>query len=202
MKTALKKNEQVILVTHPHWLTLSIPAVITLAAAIVGFVISFNTGMIVLILFGFYFLYKLFERNRNIWAVTDLRVIDEFGVFSSNAKESPLEKINNVSYHQSLIGRIFGFGNVEIQTAAEAGATVYTMVQDPGKLKDAITRMKEEYKDRIITRQAGELANAFVASQKGSKDVASEIEKLFDLKQKGIISEEEYLAAKQKILNS
>ena len=36
----------------------------------------------------------------------NLRIIDEQGVFSISAKESPLEKINNVTYHQSLTGRM------------------------------------------------------------------------------------------------
>jgi hypothetical protein len=47
------------------------------------------------------------------------------------------------------------------------------------------------------------LANAIVAGQKPSQsDMATELEKLWDLKQKGILTEEEYNNQKSKILNS
>jgi uncharacterized membrane protein YdbT with pleckstrin-like domain len=182
MKTAMKKGEEMVMITHPHWITLAVPAVITIAGLVVGFFIHPIAGLVALFGFGLYFLYKVLERQRNLWAVTNLRVIDEFGVFSNNAKESPLDKINNVSYHQSLAGRILGFGEVQIQTAAEVGATTYKMVTKPAGLKDAITRMKEEGKDWVIRRQAEELAGAISAGQKAKADVAAEIEKLYDLK--------------------
>jgi uncharacterized membrane protein YdbT with pleckstrin-like domain len=135
--------------------------------------------------------------------VTNLRVIDEFGVFTNNTKESPLDKINNVSYRQTFWGKLFGYGNVQIQTAAEIGSTTYFSVQDPKELKDTITNMQEVYKQQQIKDQATELASAIVAGQKNSTaDVASELEKLYELKQKGILTEEEYNARKNKILNS
>jgi uncharacterized membrane protein YdbT with pleckstrin-like domain len=150
-----------------------------------------------------YFIFKIIQRNNNIWAVTNLRVVDEYGVFSNNAKESPLDKINNVSYTQSFWGKIFVYGNVQIQTAAEIGSTTYFTVQNPGKLKDTITSMQEEYKAYQIKKQASELASAIVAEQQNNKiDVSSELEKLYNLRQKGILTEEEYNARKSKILNS
>ena len=51
--------------------------------------------------------------------------------------------------------------------------------------------------------QASELASAMQAGQQSSKtDVAAELEKLYALKQKGILTEEEYNSQKAKILNS
>ena len=165
MRTQLKSSEKVILVTRPHWLTLAVPAFMTLVAVVAGFIIG-GYGLFLVLAAAIYFLYKGLERNRNIWAVTNLRVIDEFGVFTNNSKESPLDKINNVSFRQSLWGKIFGFGNVQIQTAAEIGSTTYTMVQGPARLKDSITQMQEEYKDYQMKKQAAMLADAMVAAQK------------------------------------
>jgi uncharacterized membrane protein YdbT with pleckstrin-like domain len=202
MKTQLKKEEIVILQTKPHWLTLVIPALITLVAIILGFIIG-GLGIILGMVFIPYFIYKVIERNKNLWAVTNLRVIDEFGVFSNNSKESPLDKINNVSYSQSFWGKIFGYGNVQIQTAAEIGSTIYPFVEKPQELKDSITQMQEEYKTWQIKLQANELANAIIAGKQTNKtDVAAEVEKLFELKQKGILTEEEYNNRKSKLLNS
>lgn len=205
MKTKLKKNETVILETRPHWITLFGPFLVTLIGSIAIIILQENIYwyIAVILLIG-YFIYKLIERNNNLWAVTNLRVIDEYGVLSNNSKESPLDKINNVSYQQSFIGKILGFGNVQIQTAAEIGSTTYVAVQDPKELKDTITHLQEEYKAQQIKTQATELASAILLGQQQNIkiDVAAELEKLHELKQKGILTEEEYSLRKMKILNS
>ena len=201
METQLKKDEKVILVTKPHWFTMVLPFLILLIGAIIGFAVG-TYGLLLVLVVICYFIYKIIERNNNIWAVTNLRVIDEYGVFSNNSKESPLDKINNISYKQSFWGKIFGYGNVQIQTAAEIGSTTYFAVENPRELKDTITRMQEEYKQYQITKQSAELASAIVAGQQNkTTDIAAELEKLYDLKQKGILTEEEYINRKTKILN-
>ena len=202
MKTQLKKDEKVIFHSQPHWVTLVGPALVTLIAIIIGIALG-GAGLLIGLLCICYFIYKVVERKNNLWAVTNLRVIDEFGVFSNNSKESPLDKINNVAYSQSFWGKIWGFGNVQIQTAAEIGSTTYYSVDNPKELKDTITHMQEEYKSHQIKRQATELASALIAGQQNNKvDVATELEKLHELKQKGILTVEEYNNRKTKILNS
>lgn len=209
MKTQLKKDEKVVMKTKPHWFTLIVPSFITLIGSVTGILVSLNIasigtyGLIIDVVFIGYFIYKISERNHNLWAVTNLRVIDEFGVFSNNTKESPLDKINNVTYRQSFWGKIFGYGNVQIQTAAEIGSTTYFTVEKPKELKDAITSMQEEYKHQQISTQATELASVILSGQQSNRtDVASELEKLYELKQRGILTEEEYSTRKAKILNS
>jgi uncharacterized membrane protein YdbT with pleckstrin-like domain len=202
MKTKLLRDEKIIIETKPHWLTLVGPFLLMIIGSIIGIVIG-NYGLLIVFIFVGYFIYKIFQRNNNLWAVTNLRVIDEYGVFSNNTKESPLDKINNVSYLQSFWGKIFGYGNVQIQTAAEIGSTTYFAVENPKELKDTITHMQEEYKQHQIKKQANELANAIVAGQQNNKtDVAAELEKLYELKLKGILTDEEYNNRKTKILNS
>jgi uncharacterized membrane protein YdbT with pleckstrin-like domain len=202
MKTKLLRDEKIIIETKPHWLTLVGPFLLMIIGSIIGIVIG-NYGLLIVFIFVGYFIYKIFQRNNNLWAVTNLRVIDEYGVFSNNTKESPLDKINNVSYLQSFWGKIFGYGNVQIQTAAEIGSTTYFAVENPKELKNTITHMQEEYKQHQIKKQANELANAIVAGQQNNKtDVAAELEKLYELKLKGILTDEEYNNRKTKILKS
>jgi len=110
------------------------------------------------------FFYREWFRRRDIWAVTNLRVIDEKGIFSLFSKESPLEKINNLSYFQSLLGRILRYGDVEIQTAAEDGATIYKKVTNPKLLKDTIARCRDEY-----SREAMRLAKPAAPDSPGKK---------------------------------
>ncbi|MFZ4592258.1 MAG: PH domain-containing protein [Ignavibacteria bacterium] len=202
MRTELKSEEKVILITRPHWFTILFPVLLGLIGIAGGVVLSafglvFGGIPVALVLAG-YAGYKILERNRNIWAVTNMRVIDEEGIFSSDTKESPLDKINNVSYSQSFWGKIFGYGKVDIQTAAEIGETTYNNVESPGKLKDAITTMQEEYKKMQMKRQAKEFADAIGTAN--DNDIGTELEKLNQLKDKGVITEEEFLAGKKKLL--
>ena len=166
MRTNLKQNEKIIFKTQHHWIVLLQPFLISVI--IYGFIILLYTlieGMSIWIpIFGLssflYFFYKYMERKYDIWVVTNLRIIDEHGLFSITAKESPLEKINNVTYHQSLTGRMFKFGDIEIQTAAEMGATTYYKIARPNQLKDAITTAQEEYKQNSVLNQAQKLAES------------------------------------------
>ena len=128
--------------------------------------------------YGFFFLicavivlmwliYRILDRNNNLWVVTNLRVIDELGVFSNNSKETPLDKINNISYSQSLLGKMFNYGNVKIRSAAVGGVTAYKMVEKPKLLKDTIFQYQELYKQEQIKKQAQSFADA-VGGQKQS----------------------------------
>jgi uncharacterized membrane protein YdbT with pleckstrin-like domain len=205
MKTKLKKEETVVLVIRPHWFVLVFPFIIAITGFILGILAGIylgGYGFLVILIPAGYLGYKVAQRNNNIWVVTNLRVIDEFGLFSQHSKESPLEKINNVTYEQSIWGRMFGFGNVQIQTAAEIGSTVYYTVERPKELKDTITQMQEEYKKSQIQSQARELAKAISTGHhhQNNTDIASELEKLFELRQRGILTEDEYNAGKKKLL--
>jgi len=208
-------------VTYSSWTLLILPVLIALAGIVGAYFIGFfdRYGWIAAVLGLLYFLWKYFTWKVNIWVVTNFRVIDESGLLSHYAKESPLDKINNVSYDMTPMGRLFNYGHVEIQTAAEVGATDYFNVNHPRRLKDTITAAQSDYKMLQSTAQARQMAAAFheslgqapgghpgLAGQTGGPGhttpagIAAELEKLFDLKQKGALSEEEYLKAKNRLL--
>lgn len=206
MRTEIKLNEKVVLTLNQHWFNLVSPFFWTLVILVLT-VFGLNTDYsIPFLILGtvtiLWLIYKIVERRNNIWVVTNLRIIDESGVFSINSKESPLDKINNVSYHQSLLGRIFGFGNVQIQTAAEMGSTIHSMVQKPKLLKNTIAKCQDEYRHAQIQEQAKSLASAVGTGAPIKYDVADELTKLFELKQKGIITEQEFIERKTFILRS
>ena len=208
MRTPLQKGEQILLVTHTSWIKLIVPVLIALAGWVASFFIGFlEWGWIVALAGALYFLLVYFSWKVNLWVVTNYRVIDEAGLFSHFAKESPLEKINNVSYDQSLWGRLLNYGHVEIQTAAEVGATDYYNVHHPKRLKDTITLAQADYKNLQLANQAQHMANALGNEHTQVKyvtptqvHIATELEKLHQLKQQGIISEDEYLRAKSRLL--
>lgn len=210
MRTPLQKGEKILLVTYSSWTLLIVPLLIALAGIVASYFIGFldRYGWIAAVLGVLFFVIRYYTWKVNIWVVTNFRVIDETGLLSHYAKESPLDKINNVSYDQTVAGRLFNYGHVEIQTAAEVGATDYYNVNHPKRLKDTITAAQSAYKDLQFSNQALQMAAAInnsrgPASSAGlnAPAIAVELEKLFELKQKGALSEEEYNRAKSRLLN-
>jgi uncharacterized membrane protein YdbT with pleckstrin-like domain len=206
MRTALKKDEKILLIIRQHWIKLLLPFFIWLLAAVLLLWLASTTWAFVITLAAaIYPMYEYLNWKNNLWCVTNLRVVDETGFFSRYSKESPLDKINNVEYDQSIWGRIFGYGNVDIQTAAEMGETTYELIHHPKLLKDTITHAQEEYKQSQISNQATQLAAAIARStaavQPSQQMIADELQKLFNLYQQGGITQEEYQAQKNKLLH-
>jgi len=215
MRTPLQKGEKILLVTFSSWTSLVVPFLFALAGMVVSFCLEIymsgslhHWGWIIALVGILFFMVKYYSWKVNIWVVTNFRVIDETGLLSHYAKESPLDKINNVSYDQTVAGRLFNYGHVEIQTAAEVGATDYYNVNHPKRLKDTITAAQSAYKDLQFSNQALQMAAAInntrgAAAPAGANApvIAAELEKLFELKQKGALSEEEYNQAKNRLLH-
>ncbi len=205
MRTALKKDEKILVIIRQHWIKLVLPFFVWLLIGIVvALWLSAGTALLIILLAAVYPAIEYINWKYNLWAVTNLRVVDESGFFTRYSKESPLDKINNVEYDQPIIGRILGYGNVDIQTAAEMGETKYQLIHHPKLLKDTITHAQEEYKKLQISNQATQLAQAIAKSNPlpSQQMVADELHKLFELLQKGAITQEEYTAQKNKLLGN
>ncbi len=212
----LKKDETLILETKPHWISLIVPFVLALLCVVVG--AYFQGYAFVLPLASVAFLcYKIAEHNAHLWLITNLRVIDESGIWNRQSNECPLDKVTNVSSNQTLLGRVLGFGDVDIQTASD-GAIHYLAIARPREFSDTILQMQEAYKGEQLRQQAQKLAQAI--NKQNNNDQAQqqqtnptnntlspkmtaylELEKLFELRQKGILTEEEYIEQKRKILH-
>jgi uncharacterized membrane protein YdbT with pleckstrin-like domain len=206
MRTQLKKDEKLLLIIRKHWIQLvpSVLAWLILSVALLIFMSNnYSIALIIILVTAIFPMVSYINWKYNLWAVTNMRVVDESGFFTRYSKESPLDKINNVEYDQPILGRIFGYGNVDIQTAAELGETKYELIHHPKLLKDTITHAQEEYKKIQINSQATQLAQAIAKSAAPSQQmIADELHKLFELMQKGAITQEEYVAQKNKLLGN
>ena len=204
MRTSLKKDEKILLITRQHWIKLILPIFIWLLIAALSIWLLQTTGLIITLAAALYPMIEYLSWKNNLWCITSVRVVDESGFFTRYSKESPLDKINNVEYDQSILGRLFGYGNVDIQTAAEMGETTYELIHHPKLLKDTITHAQEEYKKTAINNQAFQLAQAIAATSAASAStqnvIADELHKLFELLQKGVITQEEYNQQKSRLL--
>lgn len=195
MRTELKQNEKVVFKTKTHWFSIILPFIFCIILLLISLsLITSNSkvGYITLVFSVVYFVYRIYYRKFNIWVVTNNRIIDERGVFSIKIIESPLDKLNNLDYSQSLIGRVFKFGTINIQTAANNYGNGNKFIVNPKGFKDSVTNMKGELNNSQNKNNKEEISN--------NNDVSSELERLHNLKEKGAISEDEYNILKSKLI--
>src|ERR1700680_1132034 len=72
------------------------------------------------------------------FTITDQRVILRRGVVGKFTRSISLARVQDVSTSQNLLGRIFDFGTVEIESAGKDGAEVLTYVPDPQHFRNVL----------------------------------------------------------------
>ena len=72
------------------------------------------------------------------YVVTNRRVIQISGVFTKEVIDSALDKVTDVRTQQTLLGRMFNYGDVEVLTASETGRNLFRMIADPLGFKRAM----------------------------------------------------------------
>jgi Bacterial PH domain/Short C-terminal domain len=91
------------------------------------------------------FVWEALKYRNQEYVLTNRRVIQVGGVINKHSTDSSLEKINDAALSQSLFGRMFGFGDLDILTASEAGIERFRMIHDPIGFKKAMLDAKHEY---------------------------------------------------------
>lgn len=196
-KKMLNDGEDVILDLRPHWSTLSKPVavlVVALAATIAGYVVSHPVGYVlavVLLIAAGWVGIKVLERQNINFVVTTDRIVYRSGVIAKHGKEIPLERVNDISFKQSVFERLIGTGDLSIESAGAQSRETFGDIPKPSVVQNEIYRQMEAATNRHADRAAG------VRQQ----SVPEQIEKLDDLRQRGIITQAEFDAKKQQLLD-
>jgi hypothetical protein len=79
------------------------------------------------------------------YLVTNRRIIKAEGVLNKTMGDSSLEKVNDAHLTQSWVGRIFGYGHLDIMTASDEPGAVedFPMMADAVQFKIAMMNQKE-----------------------------------------------------------
>jgi hypothetical protein len=142
VRTELIQGEVILYQTRKHWITFVTAILITVGLSyIIYFLFKSILGGILFVVAGIW--YFLAERKNNIWVITNKRIIDEWGVFTINSKETPLDKVNNLVYKKDIPGMVLNYGTIFIQSAAEKGETVIKMIPAPEKFVQAVSNAHE-----------------------------------------------------------
>lgn len=153
LRKVLGDDEDVLLIARPHWLVLlgkTLLWMVLTGLCVAGAVWMYVSGSTYwwMFLAGAVIPIAFWVWEHLVWAnrmnvLTDRRILQMEGVLNKQVADSLLEKLNDVKTDQSLVGRIFGYGDIEILTAAEQGANSLHMVNDPLGFKRAMLGAKE-----------------------------------------------------------
>jgi hypothetical protein len=78
------------------------------------------------------------------FVITSRRIIHVSGVINKQASDSSLEMINDAVLRETVFGRMFGFGDLEVLTASESGIDDLMMLTDAKAFKKAMIEAKHE----------------------------------------------------------
>jgi len=153
------------------------------------------------------------------YLVTNRRVLKVEGVLKKRSADSSLEKINDAVLEQSVLGRMLGYGDLEILTAAETSVDQYHMLSQAQTFKRTMLDEKHALEEEFLRVPAPPLraapamtpaaaptpapgpAPATPASRQLSADeITKALGDLADLRDRGAISADEYEAKKQDLL--
>lgn len=197
----LGEKEELILVTHQHWMKFAQAILVEVILAIITVVFVTllwavwlpnplaATGYLLLLIPFASMLRDFLIWDNHKYIVTNRRVIQVFGVVNKNVTDSSLEKVNDVKMDQSFLGRIFDFGDIEILTASELGVNRFTTIGNPIKFKTAMLNAKLN------------LENIEDSIPKTVSDIPTLIQKLDQLRKNGILTEEEFNRKKTDLLS-
>jgi Bacterial PH domain/Short C-terminal domain len=169
-ESLLSSGETILLERRQHWLVLvdkvkwALLAII-LAAVIfvvrgsfgsdgIGGTINGLLGWVALALVVYVVVSSVFHYIRwtsRVYLLTNRRVIQVDGILNKEALDTSLEKINDAVLSESLFGRMFGFGDLEILTATESGIDRMHMLVDAAGFKRAMADAKHDLELQVAT---------------------------------------------------
>lgn len=158
------------------------------------------------------------------YVITNRRVMKVEGVLKKRSADSSLEKINDAVLEQSVLGRMLGYGDLDILTANEQSVDRYRMLSQAQTFKKTMLDEKHKLEQesfqipapplRASPAPAPEPASAPVATpaptpappaepaprEMRSEEITRALGDLADLRDRGAITPEEYEAKKAELL--
>jgi len=171
---------------------------------------------------GWYVLVWINER----YLVTTRRVVEAGGVLNKYAKDTALAQITDMVVGNPMLGRIFGYGEIDLMTGSEAGISKIRYLPDADGFKRALLDAKHEYEMEIgggrAVAQAAAAASAPAYAPPAApayappaapapapdepeamsaEEVDAALTRLADMRDRGIITPAEFDAKKADLLN-
>lgn len=159
----LGENERIVFCTRQHPLVLlrpilghGIPTGLLIGLTVAGgilwpaFALALAVAGLALTLVPLTLLIRALLRWWNeVYLVTNRRVVQVEGILNKSVIDSSLEKVNDVVLRQSLLGRLFNYGDIEILTGSEIGVNRLNRIADPLRFKQVMLDQKAALGERL-----------------------------------------------------
>ena len=217
LEALMGKNERIVFTTRQHWITIIGSLIVN------GFLILLLWGigifalvmaqsllkglsgvpLAVLAVFSLVFLWRLvwdiLHWVNDVYAVTNRRIIQISGTINKHSIDSSLEKINDLVLNQSMLGRMLGYGDLEILTGSEIGVNLLRRIAEPVRFKTEMLNQKEAMSEMGAFESKAKRTLSAEAPTAG--DIPELIGELDELRKKGLITDAEFQEKKAKLLS-
>lgn len=129
------------------------------------------------------------RRRSSEFAVTNKRVVVKVGLLRRHSTEILLRQVEGITVDQSIFGRIFDYGTIVVEGTG-SDRTPYSGIGGPMKFRLAV---QEQIETSLAQRDAGPPGPA-------AGDSYSELLKLNELREKGVLTDEEFTREKKRVL--
>lgn len=194
----MNDNETVSVDLHPHWWFLIGPMLAIVAAIVAGIVTLVATNpddtvrtaaqwaVIASIVLSAIWLVSRYGRwTTTHFVITNRRVIFRSGLFTKRGIEIPLDRVNTVHFHQNILERMVGAGDLLIESGGESGRQRFTHIRQPDRVQRVLHAEMEARDER---------------SREGVHGVADQLEKLEAMFVRGTLTSDEFERQKRRLL--
>jgi len=180
---------------RPHWSGLLREGLIVVVAIAIGVILVIldapSWTLVALPLLVFVFIVKgAIEWYTTLHVITNERVIYRAGFIAKRGKEIPLEVINDVAFNQTIFEKVFGTGDLMIESAGTHGQTRYRDIPKPEDVQSLLYRVREI---RMLYIKGGQVSMP-------EESTASQLDRLSRLHDEGKLTDEEFEQEKGKLL--
>lgn len=204
-KKLLNDYETVAVDLHPHWWYFAQPITALVGSILLGILtlifVDGDSGvstplrwLVLLLIVGtaIWLVVRYLKWMTTNFVITSDRLIFRSGVIAKMGIEIPLERVNTVHFTQSVFERLTGAGDLLIESGGEDGQQRFTDIRRPDRVQNLIHSQMEENEKRRFTVNTGAPATG--------GDVASQLEKLEGMLDRGTLTQDEFQSQKDKLL--
>lgn len=196
----LTEDEEVVREFRPHWRLLFLPLMwVAVGAIAIGlsyyFIDNSTVNLVVTAAILIALIPLAVHRFIKWWftsyVLTNERLITRSGVVARSGIEIPLENITNVLFTQNVVERILKSGDLLVESAGTSGQSRFADIPQPDAFQALLYKTREQ---RAMQLEGGR------ATPTPAHPTES-LERLAKLHRDGVISDEEFAAKRQGLLD-
>ncbi|HUS60932.1 MAG TPA: PH domain-containing protein [Acidimicrobiales bacterium] len=197
----LNDHEDIVLDLKPHWWFMSRPIIAVLLGVTASVILMLNlegdlsfaalVPLALTVICVIWLVVRFLQWNTTNFVVTTDRLIHRYGVLAKHGREIPLERVNDIAFSQGIFERLLRSGDLVIESGGERGQQSFSNIARPSLVQNQIYAQIEAAHARDADRRSG----------RRELSIPEQIEKLDELRQRGVVSNAEFQMQKTKLLD-